>query len=195
MLFGYARCSITKNNPQRQVDALIKYGVPEKNIYVEKYTGTKQSRPKINKLREILRPNDTVVVSELSRLSRNVQHTFELVNWFKDNDIRFVAIAEGIDTDLPISTVLLACLSAVNEMRVEEINEAAQAGREIAKREGRMGRKIKDPDAVEKACRMYETGKYSVKEIAIETGLSSATIYRHIKKNNITLKCDNIESL
>ena len=79
-------------------------------------------------------------------------------------------------------------------MRVEEINEAAQAGREIAKSEGRMGRKIKDPNNIEKALRMFESGKHTVNEIAAETGYSAASIYRHAKLKGITRNCANIPS-
>ena len=60
MKFGYARVSTDKQVTDRQMDALRAYGVDE--IFEEKVSGTKKSRPQLNALLNQLRTGDTLVV-------------------------------------------------------------------------------------------------------------------------------------
>lgn len=39
MEFGYARVSTTHQNTDRQIEALLEYGIPERNIIVDKQSG------------------------------------------------------------------------------------------------------------------------------------------------------------
>ena len=45
ILIGYARVSSTNQNEDRQVIDLLEYGVPQKNIYVDKQSGKDFNRP------------------------------------------------------------------------------------------------------------------------------------------------------
>ena len=44
MLFGYARVSTVEQNPDHQIDALLRAGVAAKDIYVDHASGAKGSR-------------------------------------------------------------------------------------------------------------------------------------------------------
>ena len=68
MTFGYARVSTDDQSLDRQIDALNAYGVDE--LLTEKMTGTKRSRPELDRLLDKLRSGDTVVIESLSRLGR-----------------------------------------------------------------------------------------------------------------------------
>lgn len=75
MLVGYVRVSKHDMNLDRQIDALIEAGVNRHCIYQEKVTGTKRDRDELNKMLSELQSGETVIVSELSRLSRStVEH-------------------------------------------------------------------------------------------------------------------------
>lgn len=50
MLVSYARVSKDDQNLDRQIDALIEYGVDKRNIYQEKVTGTKKDREQLQKM-------------------------------------------------------------------------------------------------------------------------------------------------
>ena len=71
MLVSYIRVSKSDMCLDRQLDAVVAVGVDKRNIYQEKETGTKRERPELNRMIKELQPGDTVIVCELSRLSRS----------------------------------------------------------------------------------------------------------------------------
>ena len=71
-IYGYARVSTREQNEDRQLEALIRFGVPEQHIIVDKASGRDTEREGYQYLkRQILRKGDTLVIKELDRLSRN----------------------------------------------------------------------------------------------------------------------------
>lgn len=71
-VFGYARVSTKKQAEDRQVEALLEYGIDERNIIVDKESGKDMERNGYQSLKNtLLRRGDTLVVKELDRLSRN----------------------------------------------------------------------------------------------------------------------------
>ena len=76
MKFGYARVSTDDQELARQIDALNNYGVDK--IYKEKITGTKASRPELDKLKNAVREGDSVVIESLSRLGRSTKDLLAL---------------------------------------------------------------------------------------------------------------------
>jgi len=71
-VFGYARVSTKKQAEDRQVEALLAYGIDERNIIVDKESGKDMERSGYQSLKHtLLRQGDTLVIKELDRLSRN----------------------------------------------------------------------------------------------------------------------------
>jgi len=58
-LIGYARVSTTDQNPDHQVDALLRAGVAERDIYLDTASGAKGSQPKFDLVMHLLRGGDT----------------------------------------------------------------------------------------------------------------------------------------
>ena len=77
MKLGYARCSTLDRNLDWQIEALTKEGCDR--IFQEKFTGTRKDRPELLRMMDMLREGDTVIICELTRLSRSVKDLFELV--------------------------------------------------------------------------------------------------------------------
>ncbi|MCR4834307.1 MAG: recombinase family protein [Butyrivibrio sp.] len=75
MKIGYARVSTLDQNLDRQIDQLKEQGVDECNIYQEKITGTKRSREQLDKMLNAIRPEDVIIVSDLTRISRSTNYT------------------------------------------------------------------------------------------------------------------------
>lgn len=92
-IFGYTRISTMKQSIKRQIDN-IKRQYPDAIIIEEEFTGTKIDRPKFNKLLEALKPGDTVVFDEVSRMSRNADEGIETYERLFDSDINLVFIKE-----------------------------------------------------------------------------------------------------
>ena len=60
MKIGYARVSTLDQNPDLQMDALEKAGC--ERILVDKVSGAADRRPNLEKVKDLLRPGDTLVV-------------------------------------------------------------------------------------------------------------------------------------
>ncbi|WP_052194003.1 recombinase family protein [Cetobacterium sp. ZOR0034] len=71
MIYGFCRVSTKHQNLQRQIDALVKYGINQRFIFTDKYTGKTLDREGLNELLIILKSGDTLVVKEIDRLGRN----------------------------------------------------------------------------------------------------------------------------
>lgn len=90
MIIGYARVSTIDQNLDRQIDSLKQYGCEQ--IFSDKATGKNFNRPGYNRLKEVLRKGDTLVVHEFDRLGRNKKLTLKELQYFKDKGIRLVAL-------------------------------------------------------------------------------------------------------
>ena len=90
MIYGYARVSTVDQNLDRQKDALYKYGVDE--LYCEKISGAKKSRPELDRMLAILESGDSVVIESLSRLGRSVKNLSELMEMFNEKGICLISL-------------------------------------------------------------------------------------------------------
>lgn len=70
-IYGYIRVSSKEQNIDRQWDALIRYGIPAPQIFVDKQSGKSFNRPQYNRLLKKIRSGDCLVVTSLDRLGRN----------------------------------------------------------------------------------------------------------------------------
>lgn len=70
MLVGYMRVSTEEQTTSLQKDALLKYGVDERNIFADVASGAFKNREGLNHALEFLKSGDTLVVWKLDRLGR-----------------------------------------------------------------------------------------------------------------------------
>lgn len=131
--FGYARVSSTEQSLNRQLDALIDYGIPERDIITDKESGKTLERVGYQGLKSMLRSGDTVVITSLDRLSRNKTHMLKELNYFKSHNIRLIVL------DLPTTTVNLPeeqkwILEMVNNILIEVLASMAEQERKNIKK-------------------------------------------------------------
>lgn len=92
MVYGYARISTGKQKIERQIRNIIaKY--PDAEIFKETYTGTRYyGRKEFDRLLKKVRPGDTIVFDEVSRMSRNADEGVELYSelYSKGIDLDFI---------------------------------------------------------------------------------------------------------
>lgn len=177
MIAAYARVSTADQNLDRQRDALEKYGIDK--LYCEKISGTKKSRPELDRMLAELQEGDTIVIESLSRLGRSVKNLAELMEILNSRNIRLVSLKETIDTTSSTGRLLFTILSSLAQFERDVLVERTREGLAAARARGRCGGRPKTNESVvKKAVALYDTGQYSMKEIHELTGISSSTIYR-----------------
>lgn len=178
---GYARVSTQDQSLDLQIDALKKAGCEK--VFVEKMSGRIAERPEFKKCMDYLREGDTLVVYKLDRLGRTTRQLLELVDELRDRGIQFQAVTNGIDTTTPQGRFFFTIMAAFSEMEAELISERTKAGLDAARARGRKGgRPPMDPDKIEHALMLYDSKKYTIKEITEKTGVSKAKLYQVLKK-------------
>ena len=93
MIYGYVRCSTneTKQDVNRQVRD-IKGLVNEKIdfIYSEYESGTKTDRAELNKLLNAVNIGDTIVCTEVSRISRSTKQLCEIIELAQNKKLKLI---------------------------------------------------------------------------------------------------------
>ena len=180
MKLGYARCSTLDQNLDWQIDALTKEGCDR--IFQENFTGTRKDRPELLRMMDMLREGDTVIICELTRLSRSVKDLFDLVEQVEKAGANIKSLKEPwLDTTTPQGRLLFTIFSGVSQFERELIRERTMEGLASARARGRMGgRPGKDKKIVEQALTLYDSKAYSVDEISKTTGISRATLYKYV---------------
>lgn len=182
MTIGYARCSTADQNLDWQLDALAKEGC--ERIYQEKISGTKKDRPELARMLDALRDGDTVIVCELTRLSRSTKDLFDLVDRIRTAGADIKSLKESwLDTTTPHGKLLFTIAAGVSQFERDLITERTRDGLAAARARGRKGGRPKaDPKAIQQALALYRTKEIPVADIVKTTGISKATLYSYIKR-------------
>lgn len=140
-LIGYARVSMADQNPQLQIDALIKAGVHEKDIYWEKASGTSiKKRREYQAMMKDVREGDVVMIWKLDRLGRNAHQLYATAQEIqaKGANLR-VLTTPGMDTSSPMGRAMFGMLAVFAEFEAAIGKERTMAGLARARSEGRLG--------------------------------------------------------
>ena len=135
MVYGYARVStkkqLTGNSIEEQHRTLLEQGCIK--IIEEQCTGKTTDRPKLSALMEQLQKGDTLVVTKLDRLARNVVEGVTLIRELLHAGVKVHVLNVGLLDDTPMGNFFITTLLAVAELERSMIVERTQAGKEIAK--------------------------------------------------------------
>ncbi|AMM30795.1 invertase [Sinomonas atrocyanea] len=95
---GYARVSSAEQDTALQIRDLEAAGC--ERIYRDHgVSGTRASRPELDRMLDRLSRGDEVIVWKPHRLGRNTRNLLELLNTFKAKGIKFRSLRDGITTD------------------------------------------------------------------------------------------------
>lgn len=179
MKFGYARVSTEDQSLDLQIDALEAYGC--ERIFSEHMTGTRFDRPEFQRMDDMLREGDVVVVWKLDRLGRSTKQLIELIEEWERRGVDFVSLRDTIDTTTATGRFFFRLMASFAELERDLTSERTKAGLDAARARGRFGGRPKaDPSAVDRAVRMYSTKEFSIKEICEATGISVGTLYKYL---------------
>ena len=179
MLIGYARVSTPDQNLNLQIEALTKAEC--KKIFEDKISDSRAERPGLNKLLEILREGDTLVVWKLDRLGHSVKDLVDFVGELHKQGVQFKSLTDAIDTGTPSGRFFFHTMASLAEMERELTVERTRTALEVARQLGRKGgRKRKMTDSkVESAKKMLVNG-VPPRDVAKDLGVSVPTLYRWI---------------
>lgn len=192
---GYIRVSSKAQNEDRQRDAILKEGVLERDIFIDKKSGKDFSdRPAFNRMKESLQPGDEVVILDLDRLGRNYDEmaiVWKEITREKECDIRVINYpmlstvqeADTLDRRF-LADMIFSLLSYVAQKEREEIKARQREGIISAQAQGkRFGRppveKPKNFSEVYQRVKNWEITNVEAQRIL---SLKPSTYYRFVKE-------------
>ncbi|MBT0995465.1 recombinase family protein [Cellulomonas sp. DKR-3] len=185
MDIGYARVSTTHQDLTRQIDALVKFGIPEERIYVDKRTGANTDREGWKAALAYARPGDRVVSYTLDRMGRSVLSVLEAVRDLKERGVGIKTLADPVPVDTsedggPMAELALILLSLFGQWELTYGRERAAHARRVAAETGKQvgrPRRLTD-EQIRYATHLRDVEGRSVSTIARDLGVGVATLYR-----------------
>jgi DNA invertase Pin-like site-specific DNA recombinase len=186
---AYARVSTTNHHQDpevqmRDIRAYCKYkGWEIVETYVDRVSGTRASRPALNKLMADAKEKkmEVVVVWKFDRFARNAQHMLKALEEFQQNNVSFVSTTENIDTSTPTGKMVFTVLAAVAEMERNTTVERIHAGLRNARAKGHVPgvkRKLIDIPKVRERVAAGE----SVRAVAKSLKISPPLLYLRLQE-------------
>ncbi|EGS5728218.1 TPA: recombinase family protein [Clostridium perfringens] len=192
MVYGYVRCSTDerKQNIERQVRD-IKGLTNEKidYIYKEFESGTKVDRVELNKLLKEVDEGDTIVATEVSRISRSTKQLCEIIELAKSKRLKLILGGFIVDCTRaidPMTEGMLKMMAVFSEMERNMISQRVKSGIANARAKGKqIGRKettVEDiPLIFIKHYPKLKQNEINKSEFARLTNLSRPTINKYIE--------------
>jgi DNA invertase Pin-like site-specific DNA recombinase len=179
---GYVRVSTREQNAALQETAMRDAGV-SKTFSDLGVSGTKTSRPELDRLLDYVREGDTLVVWRLDRLGRNSRHVLEVIDLLTERGVGFRSLTEGLDTTGPMGRAMLTILAAFAQLERDTMIERTRAGLAAAREQGRTGGRPRSVDAVklERIRKLISSGDHTRAEVAAMVGISRATLFRTLE--------------
>ena len=182
MKFGYARVSTLHQNLDLQIDALIKSGVHERNIFKEKVSGIK-TRPALQECMDWLKEDDELVVYKLDRLGRSTKDLWRILDDIEKRKVKLISITEQIDTSTSFGRLIFGVLTTIAGFQRDIIVEMSYAGVMAKQKRGlEIGRPKKIRSENEDFIRQELQKGNSISNIAKELKISRSPIYALLKK-------------
>lgn len=193
--YGYARVSSRDQNLDRQLDALLAFGVEQRNIFADKASGKNFERPEWRRMVAALGEGDVLVVKSIDRFGRDYEEIID--QWRAITRVRGAAVVvldmplldtrrekDGI-TGVLIGDIVLQLLSYVAQVERESIHQRQAEGIAAAKARGvRFGRPAKQrPMDYEAVRESYLARRITRAEAARQLGVSASTFGKWMRED------------
>ena len=195
MKYGYIRVSTKEQNIDRQLNCMYTQGLNNKNIFIDKQSGKDFDRNEYQKLKNMLKSGDLLIIKSIDRLGRNYDMIIEewrtLVN-ILNVDIQVLDMplldtrAEGRNLiGKFISDIVLQILSFVAENERDNIKLRQAEGIRIAKEKGKhLGRpKIILPNNFKNIANKYKNKEITLAEALSALNMNRSSFYKNLKSN------------
>lgn len=195
MKYGYARVSTREQHVDRQITALVAEKIDNKNIYIDKATGSNFNRKRYKVLLKKLKEGDELYIKSIDRLGRNYDEILKQWNLLtKEKKVDIIVLdfpllntKTKIDnlTGKFLSDIVLQVLSYVAQIEKENIHQRQMEGIREAKKKGiKFGRpERKVPDNFYEIVTLWEKGEVSLREGAKRLNSSHTMFKKWIKEH------------
>lgn len=191
MIYGYARCSTneTKQDLQRQTRELKDAGA--EIIFQEFEHGDAAAKKELDKLLAVVKPGDTIITTEVSRLTRSTKQLCDVVDQVKQKNLR-LQIVGSITIDCrngeldPMTAAFLQMAGVFSELELQMIRARVRSGMANAKAKGaKIGRpeltKDQLPEAFYKHYPLFTQKKLTKVEFARLLDVSRPTLDKWLR--------------
>ena len=186
--FFYYRCSTEGQDETRQVEAALKAGVEQGNIFGDKITGVSSygERPEYSKMVAMLQPDDLVITEDLTRYGRSMILMLVEINKLLEKGIQIKTLDGRLDTTtMPeeIVRLIVGVMGYAAEMELKNLKRRTAEGRAVAISRGvKMGRKQSYSHHQMEEIKNMRAGGRGYGAIAKSLGMSKTTVHRFCKK-------------
>lgn len=197
--FGYIRVSSKDQNEGRQLEAMRKMGINERDIYLDKQSGKNFERANYQLLKRIIRKGDILYIHSLDRFGRNKEEILQ--EW---NDLTKNIEADIVVLDMPlldttqykdsmgtfIADLVLQILSWMAEEERERIRKRQREGIDLALQNGiRFGRPtVFVSEEFKEVYRKWKTKELTAVEAMREAGVKKTSFYKLVRAYEEELK-------
>ncbi len=191
MIYGYARCSTNEDlqDIKRQVRDLEQMGVDEVNIFKEYQSGIKVNRIELDRLLNSVNEGDSIVATEVSRITRSTKQLCEIVEFAKGKHIKLVFGNFVVDCSReldPMTEGMLKMMGVFSELERNMTSQRVKSGMQNAKANGKqIGRPVTTGDDIPQLFYRhypkYKNGEINKTEFSRLCDLSYPTILKYIK--------------
>lgn len=195
---GYARVSSTDNRQELGLSVQTEALKFCDKLYIEKDSGGNQERPQLKKAMKIAKKyvqqgvKTNFVVYKLDRLTRKMLHLSTIIEDLTKYGVHLQSIHENIETDSLTGKFFCLMLGYVAEWELQAISERTKDGLRKAKEKGvKLGNKGLEQSKEKQIIKQYLQKELTVRKIANQLNISTATIYNVLKRNGIQINRKN----
>ena len=155
-------------------------------IYTDRgFTGTNRARPGLDQALAAVRSGDTLVVPKLDRLARSVPDARAIGDELSGRGVKLQIGGSVHDPTDPMGKLFFNILATFAEFEADLIKMRTREGMAVARAKGKLrGKKPKLSDRQQKELRrMYDTGDYSISDLAEVFSISRPTVYRTLMRH------------
>ena len=194
-IYGYVRVSTKEQNEDRQVQAMLDFGISKERIFIDKQSGKDFERAEYQTLKRMLKdsPNSLLVIHSIDRLGRNYK---EITKEWKEIITECKADIKVLDMELLdttqykdllgtfISDLILQVLSFVAEQERKNIRKRQAEGIAVAKAQGKeLGRpKAEITEQFIQEWKKWKNGEQTANQTMINTNTKRTTFYKLSKQ-------------
>lgn len=149
-IYGYGRLSSAKQldgyglgDQEWRIEQFLKLQYPDGNYDYQYLCEAGESGETLNrtKMKELLalitsKQVDVVIVTKLDRLTRSVSDLLNLLNMFEKYKVKFVSIADNVDTSTAIGKFFITMMGSLAEFEVNNLSERTNRGLIASARNG-----------------------------------------------------------
>uniref|UniRef100_UPI00402AAD5C recombinase family protein n=1 Tax=Bacillus sp. DX2.2 TaxID=3073452 RepID=UPI00402AAD5C len=200
--FGYVRVSSKDQNEERQIQNMKTLGIGERDIFVDKQSGSNMKRENYQMLKRIVRTGDTIVFDSLTRLGRSMNDVLEEFRYYEKHQINLQFIKEpfinvnytGESTNdviqIAVQKATLTILSAFAEKERQDIKQRQAEGIALARKQGRrLGRPpVEITEEFTDAYKEWKSGSITAVGAMKKYGIKRSSFYKLAKQYEERMK-------